>query len=144
MSQRVFTIQEVDALIPELSRRVGLQLARGAEIEGLVRRLARETGEPVASVEPNPNDAETIGKLRARIRESIARYEDGWRDIQSLGAVVKDTSLGLLDFYGRLDGRLVWLCWRYGEPSLGFYHELDAGFSGRRELGRETRNRVLN
>lgn len=144
MSQRVFTIQEVDALIPELSRRVGLQLARGAEIEELVRRLARETGEPVASVEPNPDDAESIGKLRARIRESIATYEDGWRDIQSLGAVVKDTSLGLLDFYGRLDGRLVWLCWRYGEPNLGFYHELDAGFSGRRELGRETRNRVLN
>lgn len=144
MSPRVFTIQEVDALIPELSRRVGVQLALGAEIEGLVRRLAKETGEPVASVEPTATDGDSTRKLRAQIRDFIARYEDGWRSIQSLGAVVKDTSLGLLDFYGRLEGRLVWLCWKYGEPKLGFYHELDTGFSGRRELGTDTRRRVLN
>ncbi len=144
MSPRVFTIQEVDALIPELSRRVALQLALGAEIEGLVRRLAKETGEPVASVEPTPSDGEGARKLRALIHEHIGRYEAGWRDIQSLGAVVKDTSLGLLDFYGRLEGRLVWLCWRYGESKLGFYHELNTGFSGRRELGTDTRHRVLN
>ena len=57
---------------------------------------------------------------------------------RSLGAVVKDTSaMGLLDFYGRLEGRVVWLCWRFGEDRLGYYHELDTGFSGRRSLDAE-------
>ncbi len=144
MSQRVFTIQEVDALIPELSRRVGIQLTLGTEIESLVRRLARETGEPVASVEENPSDRPSVRKLRAQARDLITRYQSGWDDIQDLGAVVKDTSMGLLDFYGRLEGRLVWLCWRFGETKLTFYHELDTGFSGRRELGTDTRHRVLN
>ena len=144
MTQRVFTIEEVDALIPELSHRVSVQLALGVEIEGLVRRLARETGRPVESLEPEPDDGPTRLHLRERIRDFIGRYEQGWRDIQGLGAVVKDTSLGLLDFYGRFEGRLVWLCWRYGESKLGYYHELDTGFSGRRALGVEARNRVLN
>ena len=143
-SQRIFTIEEVDALIPELSHRVGVQLGLGAEIEGLVRRLARETGQPVASLDPSPTEPPELRTLRAKIRERVARYEQGWRDIQGLGAVVKDTSMGLLDFYGRLEGRLVWLCWRFGEDRLGYYHELDTGFSGRQAIGASTRSRVLN
>jgi hypothetical protein len=98
----------------------------------------------VESLDPEPSEGAALGQLRSKIRSTIGRYEQGWRDIQTLGAVVKDTSLGLLDFYGRFEGRLVWLCWRYGENKLGYYHELDTGFSGRRALGMETRNRVLN
>lgn len=143
-SPRVFSIEEVDALIPELSHRVRAQLALGAEIEGLVRRLSRETGAPVASLDPDPEESQEMQALREKVRGSIERYEKGWRDIQNLGAIVKDTSMGLLDFYGRLEGRLVWLCWRFGEEKLGYYHELDTGFSGRRELMRATRTRVLN
>jgi hypothetical protein len=144
VSQRIFTIEEVDALIPELSHRVSVQLALGVEIEGLVRRLARETGRPVESVDPVPDEPAGLGTLRARIRAFITQYEQGWRDIQALGGVVKDTSLGLLDFYGRVEGRLVWLCWRYGEDKIGYYHDLDTGFSGRRALGAQVTSRVLN
>jgi hypothetical protein len=144
MTPKIFTVEEVDALIPELSRRVGVQIALGTEIERLVKQLSRETGEPVASLEPRPGEAPSARVLRAKLSDCVGRYEEGWRDIQGLGAVVKDTSLGLIDFCGRLDGRLVWLCWRYGEDNLGFYHELDTGFSGRRALGPETRNRMLN
>jgi hypothetical protein len=144
MAPRIFTIEEVDALIPELSHRVSAQLTLGAEIAGLARQLVRETGKPVASLEPHADDSEEGRALRNRMRDCVVRYEQGWRDIQSLGAVVKDTSKGLLDFYGRLDGRLVWLCWRFGEDRLGYYHELDTGFAGRRGLGPETRQRVLN
>jgi hypothetical protein len=144
MTPRVFTIEEVDALIPELSHRVSAQLALGAEIESLVRKLARDTGSPVESLEPAEGDAPETKKLRARTRECVERYERGWREIQGLGAVVKDTSMGLLDFYGRLEGRLVWLCWRFGEDRLAYYHELDVGFAGRRALGAEARTRVLN
>jgi hypothetical protein len=28
----------------------------------------------------------------------------------------------------------VFLCWKYGEDRVGFFHELDAGFAGRRPL----------
>lgn len=144
MNPRVFTIEEVDAMIPELSARVSAQLALGAEIESLVRRLARETGGPVASLEPAGSDSADTRKLRAQTRRCVERYEAGWREIQGLGAVVKDTTMGLLDFYGRLEGRLVWLCWRFGEERLGYYHELNVGFSGRQSLGADTRARVLN
>lgn len=144
MTPKIFTVEEVDALIPELSRRVAAQLALGVEIERIVKQLSRETGEPVASLEPRPGEGASARALRAKLSDCVGRYEEGWRDIQGLGAVVKDTTMGLIDFCGRLDGRLVWLCWRYGEDNLGYYHELDTGFSGRRALGPETRSRMLN
>ncbi|MGZ8502421.1 MAG: DUF2203 family protein, partial [Candidatus Limnocylindrales bacterium] len=31
-------------------------------------------------------------------------------------------------------GRQVWLCWQLGEGSIGWWHELEDGFAGRRPL----------
>jgi hypothetical protein len=32
------------------------------------------------------------------------------------------------------DGREVYLCWLVGEPGIAWWHDLDAGFGGRRPL----------
>lgn len=67
--------------------------------------------------------------------QNLARDIDAFeRELTSLGITLKDRRLGLIDFPARLDGRQVWLCWRLGEPDVQFYHELDAGFSGRKAL----------
>jgi len=141
---RIFTIEEVDALIPTLSDLVGRQLARQSEIERELAELARLLGSVPRTLDDHDDDSADSSRIKRELRDRIARYEDGWHHVQQLGAVVKDPQIGLLDFYGRIDGKLVWLCWRYGEESLGFYHELEAGYSGRRPLGRAQRDRLLN
>lgn len=54
--------------------------------------------------------------------------------IQSYGCVVKDMNSGLLDFLAKIDGREVYLCWRYGEPRVAHYHELHTGYNGRQPV----------
>jgi hypothetical protein len=142
--RRIFTIAEVDALIPRLSELVGQQLLKQSEIEQCLAELARLVGGLPRTLDPDDADDEPVAKLKGELRGRIARYEDGWRGVQELGAVVKDPQIGLVDFYGRLDGRLVWLCWRYGEETLRYYHELEAGYSGRRPLRPDARARLLN
>jgi hypothetical protein len=61
-----------------------------------------------------------------------------------MGAVIKDPQIGLIDFYGRVDGNVVWLCWKYGEEEVTYYHALDEGFAGRKEIGASVRLRLLN
>ena len=63
------------------------------------------------------------------------------RDLHSLldglaskGVQVKDPRRGLIDFPALRAGRPVWLCWQVGEPSVRYWHELDAGFAGRRPI----------
>jgi hypothetical protein len=48
--------------------------------------------------------------------------------------LLRDPQTGLVDFPGEIEGRRVWLCWRLGEDRVAHWHELDAGFGGRKPL----------
>ncbi|HEX6401231.1 MAG TPA: DUF2203 family protein, partial [Actinomycetota bacterium] len=50
------------------------------------------------------------------------------------GILLRDPETGLIDFPAERDGRRVFLCWRLGEDDVAWYHEEEAGFSGRRPL----------
>ena len=52
-------------------------------------------------------------------------------ELQDMGIEVKDLSTGLIDFPALKDGRVVYLCWKYNEGSIQFWHEIEAGFAGR-------------
>lgn len=143
-AQRIFTISEVNALIPALSTLVGEQLREQSDIEHGLAELMRLTGEPPRSLKSASEDTSEVQRLKAALRGRIARYETGWQRIQKWGGVIKDPQTGLVDFYGRVDGKLVWLCWRYGEDSLGYYHELTSGYAGRRPLSAEVRRKLVN
>jgi hypothetical protein len=153
---RIWTVEEANSLLPRLSSLIGRQLAAGAEIEHCWRRLIRLLGPPARPEEEGPGS--TAEKLLTRARHGgpevralerelsskITTYEAGWREVQDLGVAVKDPRAGLCDFYGRVDGRMVWLCWRYGEQAIAYYHELDAGYAGRKPLTAEQRQLLLN
>jgi hypothetical protein len=143
-TQRVFTISEVNALIPDLSDLVGDQLRAQSEIEHGLAELTRLCGSVPASLEPSADDAKDVAKLKRDLKQRIERYEAGWARVQTMGGVIKDPQTGLVDFYGRVGEKLVWLCWRYGEDSLSHYHDLEAGFSGRRPLTADVRRTLLN
>jgi hypothetical protein len=55
-------------------------------------------------------------------------------ELEALGCVAKGIEAGLVDFYALRDDRLVFLCWRLGEPGISHWHELDAGFDARRPV----------
>jgi hypothetical protein len=56
------------------------------------------------------------------------------RELLAAGCVLKDWRTGLVDFPGLYRGRRVWLCWRLGEPTVAFWHELHEGYAGRRPI----------
>lgn len=147
---QVMTIEQVNALIPELSRLVGRQLLLIGEIDERLTRL-RALQPPPEGARPGtlaiaigPDDSPEIKSLKFELLERVSAYEDGWQRVQELGAVVKDPRIGLLDFYGRVGEKLVWLCWRYGEESVQYYHALDAGFAGRKPIAGEVQKQLLN
>ena len=54
--------------------------------------------------------------------------------IQDMGIEIKDLLIGLIDFVALRDGRKVYLCWKYGEESVQFWHEIESGFAGRQVI----------
>ncbi len=147
---RILSIEEANALVPKLTALVGAQLELGDEIQQLVTELydevgtvSSEDGTDMVDVTVYPTDTARIRNLKRDLANAANVYKRGWQEVQDLGAVVKDTTTGLLDFYGKIDDRLVWLCWQYGETTIDYYHELDAGLAGRKPLA-AVKKRMLN
>jgi len=147
MSERereIFTIEAANALLPALTALVSRQFERRTEIEDRLKSLSALVGEVPNDLTPQDDDPDPIRAVKRDLVARINEYQEGWRDVEALGAVVKDPRIGLVDFFGEVDGCSVWLCWKYGEPEVGHYHGLDEGFAGRRAIRTSLRQRMLN
>ena len=144
MASRVFTLEAVNALVPSLEGSVGRQLKRRTAIEALLGRLGRELGDIPDRIVLDPADSSDVRAMKRELVERIEEYRDGWREVEATGAVLKDPRIGLLDFYGEVDGKHVWLCWKYGETECAYYHALEEGVAGRKPIGEGVKQRLLN
>jgi hypothetical protein len=120
------------------------QMQRRAAIEDKLQHLTKLVGRVTQTIEIEVGDSETVKSLKENLLARVAEYQAGWREVEAMGAVLKDPRTGLLDFYGRVDGKLVWLCWKYGEEAVTHYHGLDEGFAGRKPIESTMRQRHLN
>jgi hypothetical protein len=122
---RYFTLEEANAALGRLRPLV-------EELLGIRRELLNLQPE----LEPVLQKALNNGGNKAASQASIyfERLKEVIDLIQEGGAEVKDINSGLLDFRSWREGREVYLCWRYGEDEIHYWHDLDTGFAGRQPL----------
>jgi hypothetical protein len=125
MPAKYFTAEEANALLPKIRPLMGHLLERRA-------RVVRLRHEVAGLLEDEPSDVG--GPAASRMVQDFIAIEKLANKIRAYGCVIKDLNAGLLDFLAERDGREIYLCWRYGEPSIEFYHELHTGYSGRQRL----------
>ncbi len=129
-AQRIFTLEEAEATLP-LVRRIAGDLsaefdawrAAVGEYEFLAGASTSEAGE-----------TEEMRETQRRITDHARRVTAFLAELDSLGCVFKGFEEGLVDFYTLRDDRLVFLCWRLGEPRITHWHEVDAGVAGRQPV----------
>jgi hypothetical protein len=97
-------------------------LARQEELERKIK--GNGGGIPPAGLAAAAADVEAVARRLARLVDEIGE----------LGAQVKDLDEGLVDFPALRRGETVLLCWKLGEEEVRYWHHLDDGFAGRREL----------
>jgi hypothetical protein len=72
--------------------------------------------------------------VQRELDAAVARLEELVDELSNVGVELKDCETGLVDFVGRHDGRDVYLCWKLGEERITHWHELNAGFAGRKPV----------
>ena len=133
MSERHFTPDEVDALIPKLAEIMERAMDCHRQATALQRHLheaqarIRDAGGSHIDQRDWKARAERLDGLAIEVREAL-------QEILALGGVTKDLEMGLVDFPGLVDGDTVNLCWKYGEREVRFWHGLDEGFAARKSL----------
>lgn len=70
----------------------------------------------------------------SRMVKTFDRLDDLIHMIQETGALIKDINTGLLDFPAFKNDHEVYLCWKYGEGDIAFWHEIEDGFAGRQSI----------
>ena len=120
--ERFFTIDEANALLPDLRDR--LQRIKAA------RQTVLDHATPVRDrAEMNGG-----GKQGAELFDAMRTLRDEVQRLSEEGIVLRDADSGLIDFPSQKEGRLIYLCWTPDEDRIGFWHEVDTGFGGRKPL----------
>ena len=122
--ERHYTLEEASELLPRV---VGLVAQMRTARDQLGDREARD-----ALSEAGPTNGG--GGPGRTVSEGFVQLRDAMIELRELEVVLRDLDRGLLDFPSLRDGREVYLCWQDGEDAIGYWHEPDAGFAGRRPL----------
>jgi hypothetical protein len=80
------------------------------------------------------HDRDALERAEDEFEEKVGRMRGYEAELAAVGVELKDHLTGLIDFRWLKDGREVYLCWRLGEAEVAHWHELHAGFAGRRRL----------
>ncbi len=122
-AMRYFGVEEANRLVPLLSRTF-------EAVRPWVKRAQDITDELDALGDKHDALTETLREERETL---VLQIRHALRPLQEMGLDIKGAD-GLVDFRAQLDGRTVYLCWRFDEPRVEHWHELDAGFAGRRRI----------
>lgn len=134
---RLFTLDEAIALLPTirpiLQRIMDLRIRlERAERDTVSRHWKARTNGHVnydgqaGAASAGEGQSQRVA-LRNELNGELVRLHE-------LGVELKDPAIGLIDFRSLRDGRVVYLCWRLGEPTIAYWHDLDTGFAGRQPL----------
>ena len=127
MSDRTFTLQEAQSLLPILESLLrtaidGKKLIETVdnELQELAHRVFLSGGLLLNIVQ--------VARRKAEREKTIQAVKDAVAEIDATGVQVKDLDIGLLDFPCGVEGRTVLLCWKLGEKGITHWHTPSEGF----------------
>lgn len=131
----MWTLERAHAALPEVRRL--LKEARAVAVElrdaqANLNDLRLIHGDQVLS--PAGLGHQEFASYLIKWQDARDRLDDVVSEFSRLEIELKDIELGLVDFRGHVGTREAYLCWKDGEERITHWHELDAGFTGRKKL----------
>ena len=124
---KLFSVEEANALLPTV-RSILAGLTRAHRVVLSAQTAAKTAAE----------GAELGGGFMpggTRYAAALLRLVELSGQLEALGVQLKDYARGLVDFPSLRDGRVVLLCWEFGEGDrIEWWHETEAGYAGRQRL----------
>lgn len=133
---RYFTHDEAQRLIPEVSNLLDKIITSKAsfdEAEDALKKLNNRIMMMGGSL-IHPGD---ILQWRSQKEGAALAMKKAAEDLQSIGCLLKDLDMGLVDFPTLYHGEEVYLCWKRGETAIDFWHGVTEGFRGRKPIDSE-------
>lgn len=113
---KYFTPSEAKRTLPLVKKIVEDILSTAKEIKLLAEDYDGD-------VQDNPQFNKLMNQLNSFLKE-----------LEEIGCLFKDVnfSVGLVDFPAIINNKEVYLCWRSDEEEILYYHDMEAGYQGRK------------
>ncbi len=121
-----FTTNEANEALPDVIKKYEYALSKKNEVTKLEQQLQMS----MSAI----NSFEEYVTLKQKLNSAITKFYESVEILENTGVVVKSIEQGLLDFPSKRFDEEVWLCWKYGETEIKFWHEKDSGFMGRKPI----------
>ena len=121
-----FTTNEANDALPDVIKKFEYALAKNNE----VKKIEQELQISMSTI----NSLESYVNIKQRLNIAITKFYESVEILENTGVVVKSIEQGLLDFPSKRFEDEIWLCWKYGETEIKFWHEKDSGFMGRKPI----------
>ena len=133
MKRRSFTLNEAQNLLPVMESLLRTSMESKQRIEEIEEQF-KQIKHSVFLRGGAQLDIAAMSRLRAESDKAIQRVKDAMAEIESIGALVKDLDIGLIDFPCAVDGATVLLCWKLGEDRITHWHGTSEGFAARKPI----------
>ncbi len=128
MPKKYFTVESAQNQIPKIKKSL------------LKLRNLKKTIDAILSVRIDPAEIgyeeflETNTKLNKEYHKLSYEFYKELENLEKTGCLLKDLEQGLVDFYCKFEGRDIFLCWNLRDDKIKAWHEIDAGFIGRKPI----------
>jgi Uncharacterized conserved protein (DUF2203) len=124
MAERHYTVEQANAALGWVMERIErLRSARVGLNDEEARGALQEAGPTNGGGEP--------GRV---VSDAFLEMRNALIELQAMEVVLRDLDRGLVDFPSIRDGQEIFLCWEEGEEEIGYWHDTDSGYGGRRPL----------
>ena len=125
MNKRFFTVEEARQLLPSLKELMGKVMVISHRLEEY-REVVQQLADSASSNTGGPEGTAYL--------DIVISLQSCLTQLQETGCVLRSLQDGLIDFPHLKEGREIYLCWKFGEEDIRFWHEVDEGFAGRTPL----------
>lgn len=130
MKGKIFSTDEANRMLPLVARIAEDIVATYADVNQALQAFQAEE----ARAKDDPAREPVLAERNAEVGHALDRFQKLIEEVEALGGTLRDYEQGSIDFYGEVDGQIVYLCWKRGEDHISHWHSLDEGFSKRRPL----------
>jgi hypothetical protein len=118
--------------LPEANQALTIIRPQMDEIQAIRQKILENQPEAWTAIEKSVGNGGS--RALSAVVQDFEKLDALVHRILDTGVIIKDINIGLMDFPALKDGREVYLCWQYGEGDIAYWHEVEAGYSGRQPI----------
>ena len=102
----------------------------------LVKKIVKDILDTTREMRLLAEDLQGVIDENPQIKKMVEDVNGFMNELEEIGCYYKDWNFtfGLVDFPAIIDGEEVYLCWKSDEEEIKYYHGVNEGYSGRKQI----------